>query len=75
MTSSEPSSHLLTPAHSEQIFRDHIVPTMLDTARPQTHPRAVIISAQPGAGKTAAARILVTAMRHVEEQHKEPAFE
>jgi pantothenate kinase-related protein Tda10 len=43
--------YLLPAAQSEQIFQDHVVP-LLGSAAPQEHPVVVVLTAQPGAGKT-----------------------
>jgi broad-specificity NMP kinase len=50
--------HLLPESVSEAVFRRDIVPTLLAHAVPQSDPTVIVLNAQPGAGKTAVARLL-----------------
>jgi hypothetical protein len=50
--------HLLPDELSEQIFAGHIAPTLLSAGRSLEHPRVILLSGQPAAGKTAITRLL-----------------
>lgn len=56
MTAPDPGAYLLSPEESQQIFHEHIVPTMLAEAAPQREPVMILLTAQPGAGKSVLAR-------------------
>ncbi len=45
-------SHRLPPNVHERIFRERIVPELLTSAAPQTHPVAILLGGQPGVGKS-----------------------
>ncbi|WP_432251749.1 zeta toxin family protein [Streptomyces sp. HNM1019] len=57
------SWYRLPPAEHQRIFTDLIVPFHLGDPEPRRHPVAVYVVGQPGAGKTAASRLVLHAMR------------
>jgi UDP-N-acetylglucosamine kinase len=48
----DPAAYLLSEKRSAEIFHDRIVPTLLADANPQTNPVLIVLTAQPGAGKS-----------------------
>ncbi|MFK0215371.1 zeta toxin family protein [Streptomyces sp. NPDC090298] len=61
MTEADRSRHVLSEEENERIFRERIVPQQL-AGTPQEQPIAVIVSGQTGAGKTAIAALVTTAL-------------
>ena len=56
MSQPDINDFLLPEDRSEAIFRDHILPTMLANAASQDQPVLVVLTGQPGAGKSTVAR-------------------
>jgi hypothetical protein len=56
MTSPDPSTCLPSERESEEIFHTHIVPTLLADAQLQAEPTLLVLTVQPGAGKSTLAR-------------------
>ncbi|MGA3539014.1 zeta toxin family protein [Micromonosporaceae bacterium DT194] len=56
MTQPDPTKYLLSAEQADEIFHRHVVPTMLAGAVPQEEPFVIVLTAQPGAGKSTLGR-------------------
>ncbi|MFE2011298.1 zeta toxin family protein [Streptomyces sp. NPDC059491] len=61
MSEVDRTRYVLSEADNERIFRSRIVPQQL-AGTPQEQPVAVIVSGQPGAGKTAITSLVTRAL-------------
>jgi UDP-N-acetylglucosamine kinase len=52
VTNPELASYLLPEDRSAEIFREQIIPALLADATPQSQPVLIVLTAQPGAGKS-----------------------
>ncbi|MBF8184533.1 zeta toxin family protein [Nonomuraea sp. K274] len=66
MPRSSPDDYRLTPEEHLSIFREYIVPDMLNTAKPSADPAALIVAGSPGTGKTTRVRRAARARAHCE---------